>query len=185
MAIKSLKASFVMISVVLAMVFVQRCSAGAKTIEQLKEEVRAQVRREFRIDEEKTASQRTTTRDRESLNANVPDMEMSNYPKKEDIIKIAVASGILGAVILMIVLWKPGKKGKKGKTEKRGEKEKNETNEKEKEPVKPAAIEEQEKKQETAIDIYEKIERLQKLKVSGAITVQEYENKKKELLDRI
>jgi hypothetical protein len=153
-------------------------SAQTKSIEQLQQEAKAQVRRELNLD---TSAAGKTQAPVPLRREKAPDIMDALSRDDNDLIKVAAGAGLVALIVLAILFWKPKKKAKTKKdpedpTE-RAERPEAFNPATKAEPVK--------REQETAIDIYEKIERLQKIREKGAITEAEFTEKKKELLDRI
>ena len=157
--------------------------AQTTSMEQLREEAKAQARRELNLDTSTAArkAQATVTRQ----NANPPDMMDAISGKNGDVFKVAAGGGIVAVIILIILFWKPKKKEKKKRGPDAALEEAAVAEAEAARVVKKPQPEQEEPKPDTAIDIYDKIERLQKLKEKGAITEAEYADKKKQLLDRI
>lgn len=161
--------------------------AQTRTLEDIKAEAKAQVRRELGLDSK--ASGKTTREDAVKNREDVPGIPVPGENRKEDVLKIAAAGAAVLILVLGILFWKPVKKKNEKNAPGEGpedlpaklsglEEEKTHTAMPEK--TSPPADE-----GETAIDIYEKIEKLQQLREKEAITEEEFSMKKKELLDRI
>jgi hypothetical protein len=161
------------------------CHAQTRSLQDLQAEIRANVRREMGIDD--SAQVRRTA-------VAVLDAEKPSSGEKEgksgavnmDLIKILAA--IIVTFILTTLFIKRAGSKKKKLEHSRSSPDRAE----EKAPV----IEQQKKertdlpgedgpRKETAIDIYEKIERLQALKDKGVLSEEEFSGKKKDLLNRI
>jgi hypothetical protein len=161
-----------------------KCHAQTRSLQDLQAEIRANVRREMGIDD--SAPVRRTA-------VAVLDAEKPSSREKEgksdvntDLIKI-LAAIIVTFVLTTLLIKRSGPKKKKPEHP-RSSPDRAE----EKAPV----IERQKKertdlpgedgpRKETAIDIYEKIERLQALKDKGVLSEEEFSGKKKDLLNRI
>jgi uncharacterized protein HemX len=161
--------------------------AQTRTLEDIKAEAKAQVRRELGLDSK--ASSQTERDNAVKKIEEAPDIPVPGDIRKEDILKLAAGGAVVLVLVLGIIFWKPGKKKNKKRTQEAATKklprEEGGLNEEEASPAMPEKTVPGAAEGETAIDIYDKIERLQQLREKGAITEDEFASKKKELLDRI
>ncbi|MFA6636540.1 MAG: SHOCT domain-containing protein [Candidatus Omnitrophota bacterium] len=160
------------------------CHAQTRSLQDLQAEIRANVRREMGIDA--SAPERRTAvavLDTEKPSSRGKD---DKNPGNLDLVKI-LAAIIITFGLTTLFIKRSGKK--KTKQEHSGM---SPDRDEEKAPVieqqrkeRSVFLDEDGSRKETAIDIYEKIERLQALKDKGVLSEEEFSGKKKDLLNRI
>jgi hypothetical protein len=165
------------------------CSAQTRSLEDLKAEIRAGVRSEMGLDKpvsyaQPAANQKEGEPSRNSIKSTI------NMPVDSPLPKYLAVMVLTAAMTVFFMKLFGGAKKQKGKE--KSKREENENPEKER----PSQSEDRKKSfwgpsegssngSETAIDIYEKIERIQALRNRGVISEEEFSTKKKQLLDRI
>jgi hypothetical protein len=161
--------------------------AQTRNLEDMQAGLRADVRREMGLDSY-AAPKRQVAVETSPQKEKLSSEKTIDMPLKGDAPKIiiaVVASSLLTGLFMKLFGRKKKKQEApvKARAEERGEREmKEDIREQEK------TVKERETKspgQDTAIDIYEKIEKLQSLKEKGILSEAEFTDKKKELLNRI
>lgn len=181
----------VLLSAVIAVVFMgcfcAQCEAQSKSLEELQAEIRAEVRRELGVDKRATYGQAPI---KLPENIKSPERNTADIPLDGGMAKIigVIAITVIVTVLLMKIFGGKKQKQPQPTSSRRGSEALGE-----KSPLEPVEGKKSswgedstnKPREETAIDIYEKIERIQALKEKGVLTEEEFASKKKELLNRI
>lgn len=165
------------------------CLGQSRSLEDLQAEIRAGVRRDMGLNDASSYNQKAISLP-EKTSTGLAQKKKIDMPVDDSRPKIVLAIVITAAVTFFLTSILGGVKKKKPKRndpepEKRDQTKKEINEYPANRRTSWPEISENIPREETAIDIYEKIERIQALRNRGVLSEEEFSAKKKELLGRI